>query len=126
MKQLALATALATSFCLSAPLSAQQVGDWVLAPWKGSTQYYPGVVAARTGDQVTIRFDDGDRAKMSTDEVRHFTWKTGSKVECRWTDGKWYNATVRMMDGDGLTMNVRYDDDGVMQRTTTGQCRTRG
>jgi hypothetical protein len=31
-----------------------------------------------------------------------------------------------MMGADGLTMDVRYDADGVNQRTNTGRCRTRG
>lgn len=58
--------------------------------------------------------------------MRPFNWRAGSQVECRWTDGQWYPATIRAMGTDGRTMDVRYDADGVQQRTNTGRCRTRG
>lgn len=37
----------------------QNAGDWVLSQWHGSTQYFPGVVTARDGNTVRVRFDDG-------------------------------------------------------------------
>jgi DNA repair protein Crb2 Tudor domain len=107
------------------PAAAQAVGDWVLAPWQDSTQYFPGVVVASSGLQVTIRFDDGTTENRLASDVRLFDWRTGSKVACLWTDGSWYNATITWMGDDGLSMQVRYDEDGVMQRTQTGRCRTR-
>lgn len=112
------------SSVLSAPALAHDVGDWVLAPWHSSKQTFPGVVVAKSGDSVTIQFDDGTRETRISSEVRPFDWKAGTSIECQWTDGQWYRATIRWLADDGLTMQVRYDDDGIMQRTTTGKCRS--
>jgi hypothetical protein len=103
---------------------AHEVGDWVLAPWQDSDQTFPGVVTATSGNAVTIRFDDGTKETRIASEVRAFNWRAGSKVECRWTDGHWYAATIRSLAADGYTMQVRYDDDGVIQNTNTGKCRS--
>ena len=119
----AVAVALAA---IPAAVQAQQVGDWVLAPWQDSVQVFPGIVSARSGDAVTIRFDDGTVETRLADEVRPFDWTTGSAVECDWTDGNWYAARILVMGNDGLTILVRYDEDGVEQRTRTGRCRSPG
>jgi len=42
---------------------------------------------------------------------------------CRWTDGRWYNATITAMAEDGLTISLLYDD-GDTQITQTGRCRS--
>lgn len=124
MKALFGAALAATLAALPATVQAQQVGDWVLAPWQDSVQLFPGVVAARSGDAVTIRFDDGATETRLADELRPFDWTAGSFVECRWTVGNWYAARILVMGNDGLTMLVRFDDDGVEQRTRTGRCRS--
>jgi hypothetical protein len=105
--------------------SALKQGDWVLAPWRNSVNLFPGVIAANTGNELTIRFDDGTTDTRKVSEVRVFDWKTDTGIECQWTDGGWYNATIMSLADDGFTMRVRYDDDGVEQDTNTGKCRTR-
>uniref|UniRef100_UPI00260659F9 hypothetical protein n=1 Tax=Sphingorhabdus sp. TaxID=1902408 RepID=UPI00260659F9 len=52
-------TLAAVAFSLSSAALAQEVGDWVLSPWQGSREYYPGVIESRSGSVVTVRFDDG-------------------------------------------------------------------
>lgn len=104
---------------------AQEVGDWVLSPWRGSDVYYPGVIESRSGTLVTIRFDDGDVETRQANTVLSFDWQAGSKIACAWSDGKWYNATIRSIAADGFTMQIRYDDDGTIENTNTGRCRTR-
>ena len=126
MKALIGAAVAATLAAVPAAVQAQQVGDWVLAPWQDSVQVFPGIVSARSGDAVTIRFDDGTVETRLADEVRPFDWTTGSAVECEWTDGNWYAARILVMGNDGLTILVRYDEDGVEQRTRTGRCRSPG
>ena len=125
-KLVALAAAAATLSLVPAAASAQAVGDWVLSQWQDSTQYFPGVIVASSGQQVTVRFDDGTTENRLVSDVRPYHWRVGSRITCRWTDGNWYDATIQMMGADGLTLNVRYDADGVQQRTNTGRCRTRG
>lgn len=105
--------------------AAFKEGDWVLAPWRNSANLFPGVVGAVTANDVTVRFDDGTTDTRKLSEVRVFDWKTGTGIECQWTDGGWYTATIVTLAEDGYTMHVRYDDDGVEQDTNTGKCRTR-
>lgn len=116
--------ALAMFTATTAPALPHEVGDWVLAPWRDSEQTFPGVVVGKAGSALTIRFDDGTRETRAADEVRDFDWRKNSRIECQWKDGNWYAATIRWLAEDGLTMQVRYDDDGVVERTTTGKCRS--
>ena len=110
----------------AAPAAAAfKEGDWVLAPWRNSTNLFPGVVAATTANDVTVRFDDGTTDTRKISEVRVFDWKAGTGIECQWTDGGWYAATILSLEENGYTMKVRYDDDGIEQDTNTGKCRTR-
>lgn len=104
---------------------AQNVGDWVLSPYQGSRMLFPGVVESRSGPNITIRFDDGDVETRPASTVRFYDWRAGSQVSCLWTDGNWYHATILSTGADGYTLRVRYDDDGVVQNTKTGRCRTR-
>jgi hypothetical protein len=124
MKNLCAAAILAASM-LGAPAMAQNVGDWVLSQSHGSVQYFPGVVAARDGNTVTVRFDDGTVERRPANLIRAFDWRAGSHVECRFTDGQWYGATITRLASDGLTVSVRYDD-GDTQNTNTGRCRIPG
>lgn len=115
----------ALALAIPAAAYAQQVGDWALSRWRGSSEYYPGVIVARSGDKVTIKFDDGTVDTEWLSNIRPYDWTAGSAVECRWTDGQWYSAHIRRMGSDGTSLIVRYDDDGVEQRTQTGNCRAR-
>lgn len=122
MKKLVLAAAMIASVMPSVA-AAQQPGDWVLSRWRGSAHYFPGVVQGRHGNVVNVRFDDGTVDAVQADQIRPYNWQVGSIIECRWTDGNWYAATITAMAGDsGLT--VRYED-GVVQQTATGRCRSR-
>lgn len=121
MKKMVVAAALAAGL-MAAPASAQDVGDWVLSQWHGSAQYFPGVVTARDGNTVTVRFDDNTVERRPANLIRPFDWRAGSHVECRFTDGQWYGATITRIASDGFTMSVRYDD-GDTQNTNTGRCR---
>jgi hypothetical protein len=124
MKKLFVAAALAASM-LGAPAMAQNAGDWVLSQWRGSSQYFPGVVTARDGNTVVVRFDDGTVERRPANLIRPFDWRAGSHIECRFTDGNWYGATITRLASDGLTVSVRYDD-GDTQNTNTGRCREAG
>lgn len=128
MRVLKACVAVAAGFAalaLPAQAMAQEVGDWVLSPWRGSSVYYPGVVESRSGTLVTVRFDDGDVETRQANTVLPFDWQAGSRVACLWSDNKWYNAVIRTIASDGFTMQIRYDDDGTIENTNTGRCRTR-
>ena len=120
MKKFVLAAVLLASASAAA---AQQPGDWVLSQWRGSSQYFPGVIQSRHGDLLNIRFDDGTVDAVPVNRVRPYNWQVGSRVECRWTDGSWYGAVITRMGNDGSSIQVRYDD-GEVQNTATGRCRS--
>ena len=124
-QQGAAATAATKDSKASADAPALKQGDWVLAPWRNSVNLFPGVVAATDGTTVTVRFDDATTDTRQLGEVRVFDWRAGTGIECQWTDGGWYDATILTLAEDGYTMRVRYDDDGIEQDTNTGKCRTR-
>ena len=108
---------------LASAAPAQRVGDWVLGQWRGGSDWYPGVVVAHEGDQVTIRYDDGTRETRPETQVRPYDWHVGSRVVCFFTNGRWYDATITAMDPGGLLISVRYDG-GDTQITQTGRCRS--
>ncbi len=122
MKRIVTMSAAALALAIPSPAMAQQVGDWVLGQWRDDPQWYPGVVIARDGGDVTIRYDDGSTEIRSVDQVRPYDWRAGTRVTCLWTDGRWYGATLTRTYPDGRTLDVRYDD-GETQRTQTGRCR---
>jgi hypothetical protein len=115
----------AAALTLSSVALAQDVGDWVLSPWQGSDELYPGVIESRSGSVVTVRFDDGTVETRQAGSVHVFDWRAGSRVDCQWSDGKWYTARIISMSSDGYKMQIRYEEDGTVENTTTGKCRTR-
>ena len=123
MKRLFPISALALALAIPAGAAAQDAGDWVLAQWQGGSDWYPGVVQSRSGNQVTIRYDDGTMETRPVNQVRRYDWQVGSRVVCRWSNGQWYDAVITAMAADGLTISVRYDD-GDSEITQTGRCRS--
>jgi hypothetical protein len=115
---------LLAAFAFAAPAAAHEIGDWVLAPWRDSRQTFPGVVVGKGGSSLTIQFDDGTRETRIASEVRAFDWKQNSLIECQWSDRRWYTARIRWLAKDGRTMEIKYTDDGTIERTDTGKCRS--
>lgn len=106
------------------PAMAQfAVSAWVLAQWRGGAHYYPATVLRSDATSVTIEYDDGARETRPVNQVKRYDWKLGSKIECRWTDGDWYAASVTALGGDGVTLDILYED-GTAQRTMTKRCRS--
>lgn len=104
---------------------AQSRGDWVLGQWQGGAYWFPGVVQERSGDNVTIAYDDGTTETMPLKRVRAYTWTLGTRVECRWSGGnEWYTGKIAGMSKDGTEIDVTYDD-GDRERIATGGCRSR-
>lgn len=123
MKKIFWMGAAIAALSISAAATAQQPGAWVLGQWQGGNDWYPGVVTARAGNQVTIRYDDGTTETRPANQVRPYDWRVGSSVVCRFTDGNWYPARITAMAPDGLTISVLYAD-GDTQITQTGRCRS--
>jgi hypothetical protein len=107
----------------AAAIPAQEPGDWVLARWQGGKYWFPGVVQSRSGDNVSIAYDDGTRETLPLRLVRPYDWRVGTRVQCRWQGGtEWYGGTITALSSDGVTIDVGYED-GDRERTRTGACR---
>src|SRR6187402_2304387 len=105
--------------------SAQERGDWVLGQWKGGEYWFPGVVESRSGDEITIAYDDGTSETRPAKQVRKYDWDIDSRVECQWNGGTdWFPGRITAMSKDGITLNIEYDD-GDKEQTRTGACRSR-
>lgn len=116
--------AIASATLAPAAALAQVPGNWVLAPWHDGDYLFPGVVTANTGGRVTVRFDDGTSETMAATRVEPFTWTRGSRVECRWRNGRrWYSGRIETISANGANMSVRYDDDHSLEQTLTARCR---
>ncbi len=112
----AVVAALATS------AGAQTAGDWVLGNYRGGDYWYPGLIEAVNGRQVTIRYDDGDRETVSLDAVRPYDWMIGMRIECNFQGlGTWYPGTISALAGESI--GIAYDD-GDSETTRTGRCRS--
>jgi hypothetical protein len=101
---------------------AQSKGDWVLAQYKGGNYWYPGVIQAVSGGNITVAYDDGDRETLSISAVRPYNWAIGGRVECNFKGaGKWYPGKIASLGGE--TIGINYDD-GDRETTKTGRCRS--
>ena len=102
------------------PLGA---GDWVVARWTEDDPYwYPAIVTSRTGDNVSLQYDDGDTGVQPARNVRRFAWRDGTRLECRSGAGPFQRAVIAAMAADRVHINVRYDD-GAVEDTDTSKCR---
>ncbi len=117
-------------FCIAAlllavlPASAQVRGDWVLARWQGGAYWFPGVIESNSGKAITVAYDDGTRETLPLSRVRPYDWTVGSRIQCRWQNGsEWYAGRITAMSGDGVTLNISYDD-GDREQTRTAACRS--
>ncbi len=109
---------------IATAVSAQQRGDWVLGQWRGGDYWFPGVIESRSENSVTIVYDDGTRETLGLHLIRPYNWKEGTKIECRWKNGKeWYAGRITRVSKDGTTIDVLYND-GDRETLPTGGCRS--
>jgi hypothetical protein len=95
-------------------------GDRVQARWKAGAEFFPGVVASRDGEVVTIDYDDGDHettlvrlVRLERDEwlpeLPHDDLGAGDRVLGRWFDGFWYPGIILSITG--RRVHVLFDDN---------------
>lgn len=108
-------------------VSSFDEGDWVLAHWQeDETYYWPATVASRRGDQVGLRYHDGDVGDQHIAKVRAFDWRPGARIECRWADGDiFFPGRIAQMSDDRRRIEVAYDD-GDKESTEISRCRETG
>ena len=96
----------------------------MVARWTAEDPYwYPAVISQRVGDDISLRYDDGDVGVQPARNVRRFAWADGTRLECRFAGGPtWYPGVIAQMAPDRYHINVRYDD-GDVEDTDTSKCR---
>ncbi|MGH6951691.1 MAG: hypothetical protein ACREH4_12510 [Vitreimonas sp.] len=115
--------ALALAGCVTTDPVPLGAGDWVVARWTQEDPYwYPAIVSSRTGDELSLRYDDGDIGVQPALNVRRFDWRHGTRLECRFEGGAFQPAAIARMAPDRYRINVRYDD-GATEDTDTSKCR---
>ncbi len=98
-----------------APLAELRAGSRVLGRYQDGIDYYPGQIASREGEYVTILYDDGDRENTSLSMVRvrrgegRHSWQSGQRILAQSQDDDYlYPGTIVKVEED--TLYVQYDD----------------
>jgi len=98
------------------------VGDRVLAEWPAEIDWlYPGTVVSRDGENYEILFDDGDRAKLTVEQMRPLAIEVGVRVYGNWrSGGQYYPGRVSTVAGEAISIEY---DDGDKETTTVRMVR---
>lgn len=105
-------------------------GSRVECRWKNGSTWYKGVIAEKTGQQVFIHYNDGDKENTTLDKCRGLggdapsgSLMQGSLVLCNWKGGgKWYPGVIAEKTGSAVF--IKYND-GDQENTSIDMCRAR-
>lgn len=101
-------------------------GSAVECLWKGGKTWYSGVVAEKTGKNVFIHYNDGDKEHTTLDKCRAKGGSTlgiGSAVSCNWKGrGTWYPGVIAEKTGNAVFIHFK---DGDKEHTKLSMCRPR-
>lgn len=101
-------------------------GDRILAQWQGGHLWFPGNVhSVGEGGSVAIQYDDGMSEIRPANQVKPFDWEEGALISAMWSgNDHWYAARIVEIEQGGRNLTVRFEDDGIVERTATGRCRS--
>jgi hypothetical protein len=110
--------------------SGYKVGDSVSCNWKGGATLYPGVIAEKTGNNVFIHYNDGDKEHTTVDKCQPRSgggssgaMQKGSAVSCNWKGrGTWYPGIIAEKTGNAVFIHF---NDGDKEHTKLSMCRPR-
>lgn len=114
-------------FIASPVLADFNVNDRVECRWKNGSKWYSGVIAEKTGKQVFIHYDDGDKEHTTISKCRKLgdapprgSLKKGSKVSCYWKGGRTlYPGVIKEKTGNQVFIHY---NDGDKEHTTIDKC----
>ncbi len=102
-------------------MESWHVGDRLFAYWEADGYWYPATIIGIDGDDIEIRYDDGNEEKTSAEYVEDLEVSEDDVVEARSAqDNAYYEAVVTTIEGDRL--QVTYED-GSTEWTSLGQLR---
>jgi hypothetical protein len=102
------------------------IGDRVECRWKNGSTWYPGVIVEKTGKQVFIHYNDGDKEHTTTNKCRKVSTapagslRKGSLVSCYWKGGNTLYPGV-IVEKTGSQVFIQYND-GDKEHTTIDKC----
>ena len=94
MKPWLLAAALAATLVPSAAFAQVETGGWVLAKYKGGNFFYTAEVVRISGNVVTVKYESGAVENLYRQQVKTYDWATGTQLQCRASDGKYYTGSI--------------------------------
>ena len=106
-------------------------GSAVECLWKGGTKWYSGVVAEKTGKNIFIHYNDGDKEHTTLDKCRAKGGAApaagglgkGSAVSCNWKGGgTWFPGVIAEKTGNAVFIHYK---DGDKEHTKLSMCRPR-
>jgi hypothetical protein len=120
LKTLCVAVTLVVGAFITQPQTAQ-AGERVVGQWSDG-YWYPAQITGYDRQGYSLLFDDGDRARLASSQVRPFTWQPGTRVQCRWQGGRtYYNGVVAAISGNNVLIHY---DDGDREQTNVVWCRS--
>jgi hypothetical protein len=103
------------------PSSTGVAGQRVFARWEGDSFFYPGTIVEEVDGDHLVAFDDGERARLRTDEIALLNLEVGTRVSARYDGGaEYYPGRVRHRDGESVHIDF---DDGADEATTISMIR---
>lgn len=126
MKKLLFGAAVALACTLPTAAIAQSKGDLVLSYYQNERFLYPAEVSAVSGSTVTLLWDDGTTSQVARSALRAFSWKAGTMLSCKWSDGTYYPARIARLGSDYRTLDIVWTQDNTTSRTKTNFCRSAG
>jgi hypothetical protein len=108
-------------------LAELKIDDRVECLWKNGSTWYPGVIVEKTGKQVFIHYNDGDKEHTTIYKCRKVgsnaysgTLRKGSLVRCYWKGGSTLYSGV-IAEKNGHQVFIHYND-GDKEHTTIDKC----
>ena len=113
---------------IAGPVLAEfNVDDRVECLWKNGSTWYAGVIVEKTGKQVFIHYDDGDKEHTTINKCRKIgdaapagSLRKGSRVSCYWKGGRTlYPGVIKEKTGNQVFIHY---NDGDKEHTTIDMC----
>ena len=99
------------------------VNDRVFAYSEDDEYYYPATITQIDGDDIYVRYDDGEEEWTNSDYLSDLAVEVGEEVEAMWSeDEEYYPAEVLAVRGEQV--QIAWDEDGSEEWTTMSSLRS--
>src|ERR1043165_6488177 len=100
------------------PTGPWKIGDRVMGEWGPQRVLFPGIIDGFKNGRYHVRFDDGDKAWLSAEQIVKLELKIGSRVMGRCRGGPHFFAgTIDRLQGERI--HIHYDEGDQESRRLT-------